>query len=476
MTAPPAERQPAEPHAGEHLATGGREASDGVGVPRASRLRSSMLVLVLVYAIYLVIPGEVAFVGPLRSNGSPLRLLGLLALFLVLAGFVRADTRLRARPVAWIALTYVGFTFLAWATANNRLLGAEQSAQMDRSVLIVLSGVGITLLTAVVVQELRDAHRLVGWVAAGAVLCVVVGGLQFVGVIDKWAEVIALPITTTVVGAMGVVDRLGFNRVPGTTSSPLEYSVVLAVLLPLVVHLVLHARTPRARGLSAVAAAAILLGLPLGFSRSGLLTLAVTIVVLIVFLLPIHRWAMLLTTVFAAAGAVVVAPQITGVFRELVTGAEQDDSIQGRLGDYPRAMQEFEQSPWWGNGPSGRPVLETVLDNQWLATLVRDGIIGVVGLVVLILGGAALAAWSASRAAPGSPARTFNGAVCAGLLGIAVAAGTFDLLAFQQATFALFMLLGLVGVGVGDVASRGVVEDLAPPRRRGRVRGEVPAA
>ncbi|GGC05426.1 O-antigen ligase family protein [Cellulomonas carbonis] len=450
------------------------------GPGRGTRMRSSMLVLVLAYAVFLVLPGEVALVGPLRSNGAPLRLLGLLALFLVVAGFVRADTRLRARPVAWIALAYVGFTLLAWTTAYTRLLDAQQSAEINRSVLIVLSGVGITLLAAVAVQELRDAHRLVGWLAAGAVLCVTVGGLQFVGVIDKWTDVVATPITTTVVGAMGVVGRLGFNRVPGTTSSPLEYSVVLAVVLPLVIHLVLHAATRRARGMAGVAAAAILLGLPLGFSRSGLLTLVVTIVVMLVFLLPIHRWGLLLTTAFAAAGAVVVAPQITGVFRELVTTADEDDSIQGRLGDYPRVAEQFEQAPWFGNGPGSGPVLETVLDNQWLGTLVRDGIVGVVGLALLVLGGAALAAWSASRAPVGSAARTFNGALCAGLLGTAVAAAAFDLLAFQQATFAVFLLLGLVGVGVGRGASRGVVEAVAdapasPASPVGPERGAAPA-
>ncbi|WP_221654687.1 O-antigen ligase family protein [Actinotalea ferrariae] len=415
-----------------------------------------MLVLVAAFAVYLVLPGELALVGPLRSNGSPLRLLGLLALFLVLAGFLRADTRLRARPVAWVAVAYLGFAIVAWTTANTRLLSADQSAQMDRSVLIVLSGVGITLLGAVVVRDLRDAHRLVGWLAAGAVLCAVVGGLQFAGVIDKWADIVELPFMTTVVSPMGVVDRLGLNRVPGTTSSPLEYSVVLAVLLPLLVHLVLHAGSVGARRAAGAAAAVVMLALPLGFSRSGLLTLAVTVLVLLVFLLPVHRLTVLLTLAFAAAGAVVAAPQIIGVFRELITGAQDDLSIRGRLVDYPEAFERFEQAPWWGNGPSDAPLMENILDNQWLVTLVRDGLVGVLGLAILILGGAALAAWSAGRAAPGSPARTFNGALCAGLLGTAVAAGTFDLLAFQQATFAVFLLLALVGVGVahsGDSAA-----------------------
>lgn len=441
-------------------------AADAPPVSGSRRLRSSMLVLVAAFGIYLVLPGELALVGPLRSNGSPLRLLGLLALFLVLAGFLRADARLRARPVAWVAVAYVAFTVVAWTTANTRVLSAEQSAQMDRSVLIVLSGVGITLLGAVVVRTLRDAHRLVGWLAAGAVLCAVVGGLQYVGVVDKWVDLVELPFMTTVVNPMGVVDRLGFNRVPGTTSSPLEYSVVLAVVLPLLVHLVLHAGSAGARRAAGAAAAVVMLALPLGFSRSGLLTLGVTVLVLLVFLLPVHRITVLLTLAFAAAGAVVAAPQIIGVFRELITGAQDDLSIRGRLVDYPMAFEQFEQAPWLGNGPSHDPLMENILDNQWLVTLVRDGIVGVVGLAVLVLGGAAIAAWSAGRAAPGSPARTFNGALCAGLLGTAVAAGTFDLLAFQQATFAIFLLLALVGVGVAqseDAAEGADVTSSEPP-------------
>ena len=412
-----------------------------------ARVSASHAVLAVAYALFFVLPGELAFVGPLRSNGTPLRLLGLVAFFLVLAGFLRVDERRWPRPVAAVLLAFLAFTFFAWGTAHLRSLTDLESAQIDRSVLIVVSGTGLALLAASVVNDLRRAHVLVGLLTAGAVLSVTVGALQYIGIIDKWADVIGLPFMTTVVPAMGVVGRLGFNRVAGTTSSPLEYSVVLAIVLPLIIHLAVHAATRSGRIAARASVVVVLLGLPIGFSRSGLVTVLVALVVMVPFLERAQRWTLGAVSALTVLAGFAAAPDITHGFVELVLNSESDNSIQGRLVDYPTVLRLFGESPWIGNGPRFVRDLASVLDNQWLDTLVRDGLVGVVGLVLLLGGGAALAARSARSHPRSSPERSFNGALCAGLVGVAAAAGTFDVLSFQQATFIAFLLLGLVGVG-----------------------------
>jgi hypothetical protein len=413
--------------------------------PSPHRIASSWLVIALAYAVFFLLPGELALVGPLRSNGTPLRLLGLLAFFLVLAGFLRVDQHMRRRTVAQLLVSYIAFSLFAWATAHRRPMTPSEMADIDRSVLIVVSGAGLALLTGMVTRDIRRAHILIGLLAAGAVACVTVGFLQYVEIVDKWVDVLPLPFTTTVVAPMGVVDRLGMNRVAGTTSSPLEYSVVLAVVLPLVVHLAIHAQSRTARVGAMGAVGAILLGLPLGFSRSGLITLLSAMLVMMLFLRPAQRWALVATALVAAGLAFSFAPAISATFLQLVVGSPDDYSVQARLADYPEALRLFSQSPWIGNGPQASRDFESVLDNQWLGLLVRDGLVGVAGFLALLGGGAALAARYATRSATDTAARSFHGAICAGLVGIAVAAGTFDLLAFQQATFVAFLLLGLVG-------------------------------
>ena len=423
-------------------------------------------VLVVAYALFFVLPGELAFVGPLRSNGTPLRLLGLVAFLLVLAGFLRVEERRWPRPVAAILVAFLAFTIFAWGTAHLRSLSDLESAQIDRSVLIVVSGTGLALLAASVVHDLRRAHVLAGLLTAGAVLSVTVGALQFVGIINTWADVIGLPFMTTVVPSMGVVGRLGFNRVAGTTASPLEYSVVLAIVLPLIIHLALHAASRAGRLGARASVVVVLLGLPIGFSRSGLVTLLVVLIVMLPFLGRAQRWTLGVASATIVLAGFAAAPDITRGFVELVVNSESDNSIEGRLVDYPTVLRLFGESPWIGNGPRFARDLSSVLDNQWLGTLVQDGVVGVLGLILLLGGGAALAAWSASRHPRSSPERSFNGALCAGLLGVAAAAGTFDVLSFQQATFIAFLLLGLVGVG--QPWRRG--EPLSPARSPARQR------
>lgn len=420
---------------------------------------SPLVVLALAYTLFLVLPGDIAFVGPLRSNGTPMRLLGMLALFMVVAGFIGFQHRRRARPVVWIVLVHLAFVLFAWTVAHVRELPPDQGAQIDRALLAVLAGTGLVLLAATVVTELRQAHRLILLLAVGSLVAALVGALQFVGVINVWADVIRAPFLTTITNPMGVTPRQGFSRVPGTMSSPLEFAVVLGVVLPLLLHLALHTASSAVRRVAWLAVLAVLVTLPFALARSGLLALVVALVVYLLFLRGTHRWSVVVAAVVTALAAPVVAPNITGAFRTLIVDAGEDDSIQGRLGDYPRVVAAFDASPWIGNGPSSDPERRFILDNQWLATLVRDGMVGVLGLAILLLGGAMLAAWAAGRMPAGSAGRSLNGALCAGLVALAVAGGTFDLLSFPQAFFAIFLLLALVGVGAHD-------DDAVPRARR----------
>ena len=434
------------------LLTGGRRArqsgSDLVGRPAVVPLAA--------FALLLVVPSELVLIGPLQSNGSPVRLLGLLGLFLAVAGFL-AD-RLPVGPpraVRGVALLYLATVLLGWATAQGRSGGGTGGAEVDRALLIAASATGLALICSLTTLTLAAAQRLAAALVAGGAVCALVGALQVVGVVGAWSTVVDLPLMHTVVGSTGRADRLGVARVSGSAAHPIEYSVCLALLVPLGAHLALHARTAVGRRWAATATAVMLLGLPLGLSRAGLLAVLVCLVTYGAFVPSAQRWRLAGAATLAVALAIVLAPRVVGAFSQLVLGAEQDDSITGRLVDYPRMIERWSSSPWLGAGSvtEGSEVYYT--DNQWLVTLVGTGVVGVVGLAVLLLGGALCASSAALGRPSGSAGRSLQGALCAGLLGAAVGAGSFDMFSFQMVTFLAFALLGLVGVGEPPPAATG---------------------
>jgi len=105
----------------------------------------------------------------------------------------------------------------------------------------------------------------------------------------------------------------------------------------------------------------------------------------------------------------------------------------------------LRESPWVGRGPGTffPPKFET-LDNQYLGTLVEMGIIGLVALLVFLIAPAVLAR-GARRRTTDDGDRLFGQMLAAGSIGMAVAAVTFDALAFPTFARMAGFMLGLSG-------------------------------
>jgi hypothetical protein len=86
--------------------------------------------------------------------------------------------------------------------------------------------------------------------------------------------------------------------------------------------------------------------------------------------------------------------------------------------------------------------------------MISGGALGV-GALLLIFGGSVVMALSAARRRDVTAAeRSLHAAIGAAVAGAALAAGAFDLLAFQQVTFLVFLLAGLIGVRSVSVGRR----------------------
>jgi hypothetical protein len=407
------------------------------------------------YLITLAVPSQVALIGPLRSNGSFVRLIGLVCAVVAVIAILTARQRRPLRPIAVLTLTYLGLQFAIWGLAFRWPQQFVLSGTRDRALLITLSAAGIVSLCALAVRELYQAEKLASLLVTGAALSAVVGLLQVANVIGPLEDYLRTAVTTTVVDKGGITSRGDLTRVAGAAGHPIEFAVCLAMVLPLGIHLLRHSATRRGRIGAGMACALILFAFPFGVSRAGLLTLTIALSVYGLFLPLRQRLLLLGAILLILAVTYVTAPRIVGTFAASITGAAQDNSITGRLDDYPAALERVSRAPWLGGAPpQGAFTFDawnTVLDNQWLVTLVASGILGVAALALLLLGGAGMAMREARAHPAGSAARSLNAAVAAGVLGAAVAAFTFDLLAFQQVTFLVFLLLALVGVRESDM-------------------------
>jgi O-antigen ligase len=405
-------------------------------------------------ALLFVFPTEVAIAGPLRSNGSPARLLGFLGLGLVVLGLLRARRRTeptRVDPVVVLLVLYLAQSLFSYGVAAGRTLTAAQAASSLRSFLVVVAGCGIALAIAQTVRSVRQAQLVAGVLLGGCVLNAVVGILQSVGVSVSWASIVTLPGMALTSPPATLGTRLDQVRAVGTTSHAIEFAICLAVMIPLGIHLSRYATTPLARQLSLAATGVVLVATPFALSRAGIICIAVGVGVYLPFAGARQRVAVLLGAVVAAALAVVLAPTVVASFQQLfadvsVSGSE-DASISGRLDDYPIVEQVFTSSPWLG-GTTG--VTGLILDNQWLSFVVSGGIVAAVSWAAL-LAVPVLANVHAAGAAPRSDARrSFAGALAAGITASAVGAFTLDTLSFQQATMLLFVFVGLTSSVVRD--------------------------
>jgi O-antigen ligase len=305
----------------------------------------------------------------------------------------------------------------------------------------MLTGFGITLLAADGIPSLPRLHTLLDrLVAAGAVLALL-GVAQFLTGFDitSWLHIPGLISTTELTF---IRERLTFRRVAGTASHPIEFGVALAVLLPLALHRAMS--VPRLWRWVTVAVMAV--ALPMSLSRSAVLTLGVTALVIV----PAWSWRRRLVVLASlpvfAAGMHFLAPGLLTALESLFTNIESDSSTHGRTEDYAVVGRFIQASPLLGRGlGTFNPAKYVLLDNQYLGALVEIGAVGLTALLLLFLIGAGTATSARRRA--GDDAATAELAQClaGAILGLAVSFATFDGLAFPTVTGLLFLLCGCAG-------------------------------
>jgi hypothetical protein len=436
------------------------------------------LLATLVILIFAIPIKRYRFRVDLPFDLEPYRILVLLLAAVWVAALL-IDRRVRLRP------TYLDVPLLAFFLAILASVSVNVSLIKDmgvatdviKSVMFIASFVVVYLIAASVIRTRKHVEFMIRVLVLSAGVVAVFGIVEFrteTNYFDSLSGV--LPILEF----RGELDehtltRSDRLRVYASAQHPIAAAAVFALLLPLGVYL---AMTTRKFGWW-LCTFAIGLGVVATLSRTGIIMTLAAALVLLRFR-PIEGKRLLPLAIPAIAVTFVVLPNSLGTLKTAFFPkgglfAEQTEIVRGnpqandRLADIGPSLAEWRERPAFGQGFGSRIVLGPrqnayILDNQWVASLVEIGAIGV-GLLLWLF---VRSVRGLGRVARGDPSTL---GFLAGALGASIASYAFGLFfydgfSFVQVTFAGFLLLALSASVVALSEEKALAAGEPPPVRR----------
>ncbi|RZQ64232.1 O-antigen ligase family protein [Amycolatopsis suaedae] len=432
-------------------------------MPRAdgATLLSIYVGVTLLVPARLVISGVSMSITPATLLGVGLGLLWFCTQLVSTLG--AAKGRNAARTALFVFLVSQLATY-GYATRNY--LPPDELNSADRTLVLIIGVAVAGLVACDGVRGLPRVELVLRTIVVGVTAVSVVGILQFALDLDL-TQYLVLPGLHPVTEDGFVLERAEFRRPAATTGHPIEFGVVCAVGMPLAAH---YAFTARDKGLPAkrwwLCLAVISVGAMVSLSRSAMLGLALAALVLLLGW-PTRRRIQALVVGFAFLMVMrFLVPGLMGTLYGLFAGIGEDSSIVARTDDYAVAGLEIAQHPVLGRGlGTYLPDKYGPLDNQYLGTLVQNGIAGLVALLGLFVAGAYAALRARSMTAD-PHLRDLALTLVASLSVLALGAATFDLLAFSMATGLTFLLTGLAGAMLRAMRAEQVAAGIDPPTLR----------
>jgi O-antigen ligase len=411
-----------------------------------SLLATLVLVILFVPIQRYVLPGSLPF------ELEPYRLL----VAFIVAGWTASllvDPSVRLRrtglelPVVLIVAAVLGSI-----VANGGRVAAREP-EVVKGVTFFLSFVLLLFLIASVVRTRAQIDRLLRVLVVGgavvASLAIVESRTQY-NAFDHLAGVV--PLLHSGDFSVASAEEGRGARAYASAQHPIALGAALVMLIPLAIYLVRRS----ARAYWWIAVGLLSIGALATLSRTSVLML---VAVAGVFFWLRRRetrrfWPLLVPALLAVH---LVIPGTLGTLKESFFPAggliaEQSSNPgtrgQGRIADLGPSLREFADTPLVGQGFSTRIVdrqhpraSDQILDNQWLGILLETGIVGFVGWLLLLLRPIRRLGRAAKE--DDSDQGWLYVAFAASLTSYAVGMLTFDAFAFIQASFVLFILLGL---------------------------------
>ena len=366
---------------------------------------------------------------------------------------VDARTRLRRTGLEGPILLIVGATLASIVANQSRV---AQVAGVDKRVMFFFTFVAMLYLTATTIRRLDEVDYLTKiLVTGGAIVAAssIVEARTGFNAFNHLSRV--LPVLRP--EDAGGTDMLRFGsaklRVFGSSQHPIALSAMFVMLTPLAIYAWRRYRQRRWMLCAALLAAACAGTV----SRTGIVML---IVVLLVFLWLRPRetrrfWPalipMLVVIHFVLPGTIGALKQSFLPAGGLV--AEQRGAAgtagSGRVADIGPALTEWKASPLVGEGYGTRVVdgeesstpTASILDDQWLSSLLETGALGVAGWLWLFA--RVIRRFGREAKRDESDRGWLLAAIVAAVASYAVGMLTYDAFSFIQVTFLMFIFVAL---------------------------------
>jgi hypothetical protein len=413
-------------------------------LPVASRMPADIVsVLVIFVYVLLLVPARLR-ISPLGAGGTPASLVGAAAFGIWLYGWALGKPWLRREPNPLrLALLGVAVAIMAsYVVMGWRAHDELEAKAADRGLFTLVSMAGVALLAMDGIQNRASLRRLLHSIVLGGTALSALGIIQFFTSVDLAAR-IRIP-GFTYVASDYASERSGFNRIVSTTSHPIEMSVVVALLLPMALHLGLTAPAAERRKWW-ICAAVIGISAPLTVSRTAVIALAVGALILFPAWPRRHRKKMLLALLAGTVAMKFAVPGLLGTLRSFLFDASNDPSVVSRQEGADYVSRFISERPLLGRGfGTFLPTRYEYLDNQVLLALVEIGIVGLLAFVVLLVlavGLTRIVRLLSPRADDRDLAQTLFACMAVGF----ITWFTYDALGFPTSRTLVFLAIGMAG-------------------------------
>ncbi|AXJ09297.1 O-antigen ligase [Arthrobacter sp. PM3] len=406
------------------------------------RIRPDATTVLTAYAVLLYVVPSDRRIAPLGGAGSLASLLATAALLWWGWHQINVATPVLRPRIQWVrvgAFTFFGACVASYAVSALTPLTAADASVADLGLVRVAALVGILLVAndGITTEErlLLLTRRLCWLGAAYAGLGIV---QFFTG--TSFVDTIQIPGLTASVDA-GINARNGFPRPVSTALHPLEYSVVLTMILPLSLAMAIHDKQrPAIPRWSPVVL--ITMASALSVTRSALLATAAVFLVLLPSWPRAARRAMIAAAACGSLALYLVVPGMASTILAMFT--EHDTSVTSRTDSYGTALSFISISPLFGRGFGTFTPAYRIVDNQYLLSTIEIGVVGLASLLALVLA-AMIIPLKRRRSWNTQPMRGLGPALFASMLAGGMILAFFDAFAFSQACGTLFMIMGLCG-------------------------------
>lgn len=399
--------------------------------------------LSLYIVVLFAIPTQLV-IEALGSAGAPSMLMGLLSF----GGWMlmhmsapqtdgRGDEGPSVRTALLVFMACVGFSYVA---GTSRPIDADEISPGDVAVLSVLSWAGTSLIANDGIPSVTRARVLTRRLAWAGGALGLLGIAQFVtgqSLID-WISIPGLRS-----GTFEIFTRDGMVRPSGTATHPIEFGVILTMLLPIALHTAFTDLAVR-RWVRWTPVVVLSVAVALTFSRSAYVSIVVAVVILLVGWPMRRRVIFLAGTGILAALLFVAVPRLFGIINSLFRNVGNDPSISSRTDSYALFWEFFQRWPIFGRGLGTFLPKYRIFDNEYLGLLIGVGIVGTVAFLALIVV-AVRDALRARRLSVDPAIHDLGLTLVASIAAGALSLTAFDAFAFPMTMGTLFLLLGLAG-------------------------------